>query len=106
MEKTGENPKVPFVVKADPLLLPLIPDYLRNRQLDLQRLADALGRKDFSTLRKLGHDMHGSGGAYGLPPVSECGREIEAAALAGDTVRLDGAIESLRVFLEAVKLPP
>ena len=62
-DKTGINPRVPFVVKADPLLQPLIPDYLKHRRFDLQRLADGLVRKDFAALRKTGHDMAGSGGA-------------------------------------------
>lgn len=105
-EKTGINPRVPFVVKADPLLQPLIPDYLKNRRLDLQRLVDGLARKDFAALRKTGHDMAGSGGAYGLPPVSDIGRRIEAGALAGDVAAIDDARADLQVFLDTVKLPP
>ena len=106
MEKTGINPRVPFVVKADPLLQPLIPDYMRNRRLDLQRLAEALARKDFNALRKIGHDMHGSGGAYGMPPISDIGRSIEDAALAADVARIEASMADLQVFLDTVKLPP
>jgi len=104
--KTGINPRVPFVVKADPLLQPLIPDYLRNRRNDLQKIAEALARKDFAALRKLGHDMAGSGGAYGLPPISEIGRAIENAAVAGEPAAIETALNDLRVFLDTVKLPP
>ena len=106
MEKSGDKPRTPFVLQTDPLLLPLIPEYLRNRQLDLGRLADALGRGDFAAMRKLGHDMHGSGGAYGLPPVSVYGREIEDAAVAGDAAGVEAALGRLRLFLETVQLPP
>jgi HPt (histidine-containing phosphotransfer) domain-containing protein len=105
-QKTGINPRVPFVVKADPLLQPLIPDYLRNRRNDLQKIADALTRKDLGALRKLGHDMAGSGGAYGIPPISEIGRVIENAALASDMAAIEMALQDLRVFLDVVKLPP
>jgi HPt (histidine-containing phosphotransfer) domain-containing protein len=104
--KTGINPRVPFVVKADPLLQPLIPDYLRNRRNDLQKIADALTKRDLAALRKLGHDMAGSGGAYGIPPISDIGRTIENAALASDTAAIAVALEDLRVFLDMVKLPP
>lgn len=104
--KTGINPRAPFVVKADPLLQPLIPDYLRNRRHDLQKIADALARQDFAALRKLGHDMAGSGGAYGLPPISELGRAIENAALAGDAAAIESVALDLRAFLDVVKLPP
>jgi hypothetical protein len=104
--KTSINPKAPFIVKADPLLQPLIPDYLRNRRLDLQRLGDALARADYVALRKIGHDMYGSGGAYGLPPISELGRLIEEAALAQDARRIQAVTDDLRMFLDTVKLPP
>jgi len=106
VDKTGINPRVPFVVKADPLLQPLIPDYLKNRRIDLQRLGDALARKDFAALRKIGHDMYGSGGAYGLAPISDIGRVIEEAALAADTLRIETSMADLQVFLDTVKLPP
>jgi HPt (histidine-containing phosphotransfer) domain-containing protein len=97
--------RLPFIVKADPLLEPLIPEYLRNRRLDVEQLTAALERRDFAALRKLGHNMHGSGGAYGLPPVSELGRRIEEAAVAQDPGLIRVATEDLRLFLDAVKLP-
>lgn len=103
--KTTVNPRVPFVVKADPLLQPLIPEYLKNRRLDVAKLEQALTAKNFAVLRKLGHDMHGSGGAYGLPPISDLGRQIEHAAAAQDGATIGVAIENLRYFLDTVKLP-
>jgi HPt (histidine-containing phosphotransfer) domain-containing protein len=106
VDKTGINPRMPFVVKCDPLLLPLIPDYLQNRRRDVDRLTEALARKDFAALRKIGHDMAGSGGAYGLPPLSELGKLIEDAALAGDPMRIEMATADLQVFLDMVKMPP
>ena len=105
-EKTRTNPRAPYVVKADPLLAPLIPEYLNSRRKDLQKLADALAAKDFGTLRKVGHNMYGSGGAYGLPPVSDVGKRIEDAALASDAAKIGEALEDLRAFLDTVKLPP
>lgn len=106
MDETGVNPRAPYVLNVDPLIKPLIPDYLRHRRDDLQRLDDALARGDFALLRKLGHDMRGSGGAYGLPPVSEAGGAIEDAALARDAGGVRAAAADLRAFLDAVKLPP
>jgi hypothetical protein len=106
VQHTRINPRAPYVVQADPLLKPLIPDYLAKRRVDLERLAEALVTKDYALLRKLGHDMHGSGGAYGLPPVSEFGRQIEAAALAADDAAIRAASADLREFLDVVKLPP
>ena len=105
-EPTGKNPTVPFIVEVHPRMRPLIPEYLKNRVDDLQRLADGIERKDFDALRMLGHNMAGSGGGYGLPPVSDLGRQIEDAAIAGDVARLRGATQALKSFLATVKLPP
>lgn len=105
MDETAKDPAVPFIVKAHPRMLPLIPEYLKNRAEDLQRLADGIDRQDFAALRTLGHNMYGSGGGYGLPPVSEIGREIEEAALAGDVPKLRAATAALKSFLASVRLP-
>jgi hypothetical protein len=106
VQESRVNQRVPFVVNADPLLLPLIPGYLANRRNDLERLVSGLKEGDFLVLRKIGHDMRGSGGAYGMPPLSDIGERIEAAALAGNAATVAEATEDLRVFLELVKLPP
>ncbi|MGQ0587502.1 MAG: Hpt domain-containing protein [Gammaproteobacteria bacterium] len=96
----------PYVVKADPLIAPLVPGYLKNREQDLGKVEQALAAKDFAALRKLGHNMKGSAGAYGLPPLSEIGARIEDAALAGDAAAIGTALEEMRVFLRNVRLAP
>jgi len=94
-----------FVVQADPLVLPLVPDYLKNRANDVQRLRAAIAAGDFGVLRKIGHNMRGSAGAYGVPPLSEIGGRIEDAALKRDTAAIAGAVEDLEGFLQVVKMP-
>ena len=96
----------PYVVKADPLIAPLVPGYLKNREQDLGRIEQALAAKDFAALRKLGHNMKGSAGAYGLPPMSEIGARIEDAAVAGDGGAIGAALAQLREFLKTVRLAP
>lgn len=95
-----------YVVQADPLVLPLVPDYLKNRANDVQRLRAALAAADFGLLRKVGHNMRGSAGAYGVPPLSEIGGRIEDAALKQDGAAIAGAVEEMERFLQVVKMPP
>ena len=102
---TTTNPQSPYVVQVDPLIAPLVPGYLENRRKDAQRIAELLAANDFAALRKLGHNVRGSAGAYGLPPLSEIGARIEAAALAADAGAIDAALEDLKLFLQNVKLP-
>jgi HPt (histidine-containing phosphotransfer) domain-containing protein len=96
----------PYLVQADPLVLPLVPGYLANRSAELPKLDAALAAKDFKMLRKVGHNMRGSAGAYGLPPLSEIGARIEDAAQKQDTAALAPALDDMRRFLQSVKVPP
>jgi len=104
--KTSVNPQVPFVVNVDPIIAPLLPDYLANRRKDVQRLGELLAAKDFGGLRKLGHNLRGSAGAYGLPPLSDLGARIEDAAQVQDVATISAALEDLALFLQTVKLAP
>src|SRR5688572_11648854 len=54
----------PIVVRVDPDLHELVPDFLRNRHDDVRVLRDALAAADGETIRRLGHRMTGSGGGY------------------------------------------
>ncbi len=93
-----------YVVQVDPLVLPLVPGYLSNRAGDLEKLRSALAAKDFAVLRKIGHNLRGSAGAYGLPPLSEIGGRIEAAALEQDAGPIGPALDEMQQFLKTVKL--
>lgn len=106
MQKTTVNPAAPYLVQADPLVLPLVPGYLANRAADLSKLDAALAARDFPVLRKLGHNMRGSAGAYGLPPLSEIGARIEDAAQKQDLAAIKPAVDDMRRFLQSVKVPP
>lgn len=101
----NDSPDAPYVPDIDPVIRSLMPGYLENRRKDPARLEAALAAGDFTLLRKLGHDLKGSGGAYGLPPISEYGAEIEQAALAQDAGRIRVATEGLAAFLPRVVLP-
>ena len=46
-------------VRVDPELQALIPNYLENRQKDIQTMRQALERGDYETIRVQGHSMRG-----------------------------------------------
>lgn len=94
-----------YVVQADPLVLPLVPDYLKNRANDVQRLRAALAAGDLPLLRKIGHNMRGSAGAYGIPPLSDIGGRIEDAALKQDAAAIAPVVDELEQFLKTVRMP-
>ena len=58
--------------------------YLDNRAAELKTLADALDCSDFAKLASAGHNLKGTGAAYGFAELTEIGKALETAAKAAD----------------------
>jgi HPt (histidine-containing phosphotransfer) domain-containing protein len=74
-------------VPADqPDLLPavkqLVPGYLKQRRIEVDRLWEAIAAGDYTTISTLGHMLKGSGASYGFEELSRIGEAIELAARA------------------------
>ena len=96
-----------IIVKIDEELEELIPGYMENRLKDIHSIGDALEKKDYETIRLLGHSMKGSGGGYGFDEISKIGRSIEEASKvkADDVIleqvnNLESYIENLEIIYE------
>ncbi len=93
-----------FTGGDDPILRDLLPGYLARRREELATLHDALEREDFEKLRTIGHNLHGSGGAYGLMKVSQFGKELEVAATASDSDAIRATIKKMQAFLKEISI--
>jgi CheY-like chemotaxis protein len=71
----------------------LIPAYLEKRRKDVVACRVALDAEDFAAIRRLGHNMKGTGTGYGFPGLTELGGEIEAAAIRSDASALRDQLE-------------
>jgi response regulator RpfG family c-di-GMP phosphodiesterase len=76
--------------RMDPILLRAkladrIPAYLQNCRQNVIVMLDALDRVDFETVTSLGHQMRGSGGAYGFQAITDISAALEQAAESADT---------------------
>lgn len=69
-----------IVVNIDIDLEDLIPGFMENRQIDLQKLERALEDQDYETLRSIGHNLKGVGGGYGFHDMTAMGAAIEEGA--------------------------
>lgn len=69
-----------IVVQIDPDLKDLIPGFLENRSLDVEKLRSELEKNDFENIVSIGHSIKGVGGSYGFSLMSEYGANIEIAA--------------------------
>ena len=88
----------------DPFARKLVGDYLENRRADIARLTQALLDADFESIRITGHNLFGSGAAYGFEAISEMGAGIESAAEARDVPGIERRIADLQVLLSQVKV--
>ena len=64
----------------------------------------AIRKKDFERIRKTGHDLKGSGGAYGLDGLSNLGTALEAAAGKKDGDLIEQLLARLEEKLASVEL--
>ena len=80
--------------------------YITHRAEELDRLGDALERGDWPTLSKIGHNLKGTGGAYGFAELTELGRALEKAAKAADAAAAEALIENIGLYLGIIGPAP
>ena len=69
-----------MIVEVDKELEDVFPRYLRNREEDMLKIQTALEKKDFDTLRQIGHKMAGNASGYGLLELGDMAKKLEHAA--------------------------
>ena len=67
-------------IHIDPDLIDLLPGYLSGSVEDLLRVETLVEQGDFVSVARIGHDLKGSGRAYGFGRVSDLGARLEGAA--------------------------
>jgi HPt (histidine-containing phosphotransfer) domain-containing protein len=91
------------IVKINPILKSLIPDFLDNRKADINAIHSALGQQDYEAIRITGHNLRGCGSGYGFVPITELGETIEQAAIQQDNAVIQQATSELSNYLENVE---
>jgi len=92
-------------VQAPPGVQPsLLAQYIDRCRAALPVAGTALDRSDYGYLRVLGHRLKGSGGAYGIPALTEMGSGLEEAARRGDTAGLQSQLGQLGAYLARIEI--
>jgi HPt (histidine-containing phosphotransfer) domain-containing protein len=99
---TPENEKP--IETTDPFARRLIGKYLSHRKDDIGKLTQALAESDFETIRVTGHNLYGSGAAYGLDQISHFGANFEKAADARNAPEIERLIGELTDFLDRLRV--
>jgi len=82
----------------------LLRRYLDRRRGELAQLREALERSDFELIRRIGHNLRGSGAAYDLIRISALGERLELAAEQSAQGGLTAIIAELEQFLDSVTI--
>jgi HPt (histidine-containing phosphotransfer) domain-containing protein len=92
------------IIKADPELADLIPDYLESRKGDLPLPEAALRSGDFATIASLGHRMRGTGASFGFAAITEIGDRLEQSGTAADRAGCRQSIDALAEYLTTLQV--
>lgn len=87
---------------ADPFARRLLNRYLERRKADLAVLRTALSNNNYASIELTGHNLSGSGAAYGLERVSQLGADLENAAQSADPDRIRQLVDQLEDFIAGV----
>ena len=86
-----------------PGLADLRTGYLDHRRAESGDLDRALKNGDFAALRKAGHNLKGTGAAYGFAELTDIGRALEAAANQGNTAAAEALLDQIDTYLSIVR---
>lgn len=89
-------------VKAD--IQDLIPLFLENRRKDIRRLGECLERSDFKATYIIGHNLAGTGSAYGFNLLTEIGRKMELASKAENAADVRALTAEIDAYLNTVEV--
>jgi CheY-like chemotaxis protein len=95
-----------ILVNADRKFADLIPTYLQNCRQNVTAMLDALDQVDFETVKNLGHQMKGSGGAFGFQAITDIGTNLQEAAESADADASCKWVGELSNYLDRVEIIP
>ena len=101
-----EHPSRDDVVAIDPDIQDLVPKFLDNQRNTAKRIPDFVAKGDFDSIRRLGHNMKGTGKGYGFGVISAYGASLEQAASRRAEEEVERLGKELADYLSLVKWRP
>ena len=91
-------------VHLDATIEDMIPDFLEHRRENIRSILDALEAGDYEGVEQIGHDMEGTGGAFGFKGMAQIGRSLKEAALESEAGEVRRLAEELASYLERIRI--
>jgi HPt (histidine-containing phosphotransfer) domain-containing protein len=92
------------VIPVDADIMDLAEEFLRKRREAVPRILAIIAANDMGELRRIGHELKGTAGSYGLDELSRAGAALEEAAAAEDAGRAREAVDRIAAILRQVAL--
>ena len=89
---------------ADPDMRNMALRYIERKRGEIAVYREAVDSGDFGAIKRLGHNMKGTGSGYGFPLLTELGAAIEGAALRADSPAMLAAVDRLEFYLQGIEL--
>ncbi len=100
----GEKSDEKIKIKVPEYAIQLIPNFLENKEKDINKINESLEKGDFETIERLGHSMKGSGSIYGFDGITELGKTIEISAKEKNAEEIKNNVSELKNYLGRVEI--
>ena len=94
------------VVIADPDIQDLVARFLENQQRNATLVLELVNQRDFESVRRIGHNMKGTGKGYGFEIISSHGASLEHAASRSQADDVKRVANELADYLAEVRWQP
>jgi PAS domain S-box-containing protein len=91
------------VVRIDPDIQDLVPRFLETQRTNASRILELCAASDFDSVRRIGHNMKGTGKGYGFDVISGIGHSIEQAAARSHSDEVERLARELSHYLASVQ---
>jgi CheY-like chemotaxis protein len=96
-------PAADVQVEVEPFMADLVPAYVTEKRRQVRHLKRLVHASDLSQLRRVAHDLKGTGTAYGIPEVTRLGSALESAGQQGDAAAAAALVDELDELLARVQ---
>ena len=94
------------MVIVDPDIQDLVPRFLETQQQNAKLVPELVNQHDFESVRRIGHNMKGTGEGYGFEISSAQGASLEQAASRTQADEVKRVANELAAYLAEVQWQP
>lgn len=93
-----------FIVYIDEEIKDIVPIFIEGRHKDIEKLMKCLDSEDYEGIKRMGHNMKGTGGGYGFMKIMEIGANIEKFAAEKNREAIKEKINELLNYLNNLEI--